>query len=180
MRALLLFSIVFLMAASLAAAEGVSSAKFEELDGRLQEMKGRIDTQQTKILTMQAKAEMNAKQAYERIFLATDSIVQLEKGLKHKIEDKKILIEDKGKEYQLELDEEYAKAKAEGELKKVELRTEADKLVYKVKTVQSRKFLGLIKMNMPVTTFVDAKTGDAEEKMPWYGFMFKEINQTGQ
>ncbi len=58
------------------------------------------------------------------------------------------------------------------EPEEVELEKEGDKLVYKVKKTEERRFLGLIPVNVVRETVVDATTSDIiSENLPWWAFL---------
>ncbi|MBU0461968.1 MAG: hypothetical protein KJ574_05260 [Nanoarchaeota archaeon] len=148
--------------------------KLNQIEEQVQNMSEQLQEQQTQIAQAEAKQTQMRQESEEQVFLVTDASLQTDNAPQA---ENKTIIDEQGNAYELGFDEIYARSKAKGKLKSMELKIENEKLVYNIKTLREGKLFSIIPMNVTVMTRVDALTGQATEKLPWYSFAFTELDQ---
>lgn len=102
----------------------------------------------------------------EIVFLVTDASVHAKEAVQTK---------DGAGEELLSVEDAASKSGAEGQLQEIELSEDHGQLVYEIKTVKQGKLFGLFSIDVPVRTTVNAHSGEAKEKYPWYSFLIAGI-----
>lgn len=106
----------------------------------------------------QRELKTNREIMEERVYLVTDSTVDSE--VERAVEPKTVMPEQ-------------ALSMVSGELVNAELIELNDTVVYKIITLEKRKFLWLISTKVKVVTYIDFYTSEVVKEYPWYNFMFR-------
>jgi len=154
MKRVILFSLLFLVLCQLSVLAD-DNTDMEDAATALDEEQQRLHE------INKARDDLEASQQ-ERVFLITDASVHAKEAVQAKdyAEEEVIGVEDAAR-----------KSGAKGQLQEIELSEDKGQLVYEIKTVKQGKLFWLFSIDVPVRTIVTARSGETEERYPWYNLL---------